>query len=100
MWFIILLQLTSPCPPTLSCNNLPSLQTTSPITATANPNVPAKWFAAGEIVEVGIFEWYAIKSGNNTISQWSQDESKKHISVKVFLLTGMSLLTWHLIWGF
>lgn len=99
MNLLLLLQLI--CPPSLKCpNELPLLRTTPSVSVVANPNAPAKWFTSTMLIELAAFEGIALKTNNHTISQWSQEESKRYPIVKWSLVSGMAILCWHLVWGF
>ena len=103
---LLALQLSSPCPPSLSCpsrlweDQLAARQTVPTFTVTADPGRPAKWFLVTETLEIGVFEGWALASHHDTVSQMLQAESRIHPAVRWSIVAGMAILTWHLAWGF
>lgn len=103
---LLALQLSSPCPPSLSCpsrlweDQLAARLTVAPVGVVAHPGQPAKWFLLAETAEVGVFEGWALATHHDTVSQMLQAESRIHPSVRWSIVAGMVMLTWHLAWGF
>lgn len=109
--WLLALQLSSPCPPSLRCGQsitarenqtyfIESRQTIIPVGIVANPEQPAKWFLAAETLEIGVFEGWALATHHDTVSQMTQAESRDHHAVRWGIVAGMAMLTWHLAWGF
>jgi hypothetical protein len=94
---LLALQLAA-CPPSLTCT-LPALQTTPPVTVSANPNRPAQWFTAAMVLQLATFETYAATHDAHTVSQWTQEASRDHHAVRYVGISLMALLTWHLFVG-
>jgi hypothetical protein len=94
----------SPCPASLTCPvpllAVPRRVIAPQVAPVANPEQPAKWFIAGNLVALGAFETWALDSQHDTVSQFAQRESAHHPAVRWTIVTGMALLTWHLAWGF